>query len=140
MERLFRIWQGAVEATHHFLAPEDFADIERLVENDYLPAAQLWVAVGDDDRPLGFMGLSGSNIDALFVDPERHGQGIGRALVAHAQAIARSGLTVDVNEQNESGAGFYERLGFRRAGRSELDDQGRPYPLLHMALSVAREG
>ena len=41
-------------------------------------------------------------------------------------------LTVDVNEQNPRAIGFYERLGFARTGRSETDDQGRPYPLLHM--------
>ena len=134
MERLFRIWRSAVAATHHFLTADHFADIERLVENDYLPTAHLWVAADEAHRPLGFMGLTGSNIDALFVDPDRHGQGIGRALVEHARSIAGGSLTVDVNEQNQSGAGFYERLGFRRTGRSPLDDQGRPYPLLHLML------
>jgi putative acetyltransferase len=33
--------------------------------------------------------------------------------------------------------GFYERLGFKRIGRSPLDDAGRPYPLLHLALDPA---
>ena len=134
MARLFRIWRSAVAATHHFLSAEDFAAIERIVEDDYLPAAELWVAADVDGRPLGFMGLTGSNIDALFVDPELHGQGIGRVLVNHARSVAGPSLTVDVNEQNESAAAFYERLGFRRTGRSEVDDRGRPYPLLHLVL------
>ena len=84
-----------------------------------------------EDRPLGFMGLTGSNIDALFIDPAAHRQGIGRALVEHA---GRGGgpLTVDVNEQNEGAVGFYLAMGFALAGRSPLDDQGRPYPLLHL--------
>jgi putative acetyltransferase len=94
------------------------------------------VVADAEDRAVGFMGLTGSNIDALFVDPELHGRGIGRALVEHARSVAGDELTVDVNEQNESGAGFYERLGFRRIGRSELDEQGRPYPLLHLRLEA----
>jgi putative acetyltransferase len=43
-------------------------------------------------------------------------------------------LAVDVNEQNEAATRFYEACGFVVTGRSELDEQGRPYPLLHMKL------
>jgi putative acetyltransferase len=41
-------------------------------------------------------------------------------------------LTVDVNEQNEPARRFYEALGFVAAGRSPLDDNGLPYPILHL--------
>ena len=44
--------------------------------------------------------------------------GAGRILL-HAQTYAR---------------GFYERLGFRVRSRSELDEQGRPYPILELQL------
>ncbi len=136
--RLFAIWRGAVLATHHFLA-EDFAEIARLVAEEYLPSARLWVAVDEDDRPVGFMGLSGSHVDSLFVDPELRGSGIGRTLVGHAAASSPT-LTVDVNEQNAAAVGFYERLGFRRVGRSPLDGDGRPYPLLHLRMDRAGPG
>jgi putative acetyltransferase len=42
---------------------------------------------------------------------------------------------VDVNEQNEQALGFYRHLGFEVVGRSPLDGQGKPYPLLHMTLA-----
>lgn len=129
--RAFDIWREAVRATHGFLSPEDFEQIGQLVAGQYLPNAELWLAVEPEDRPVAFMGLSGAHLDALFVDPARHGRGIGRALVRHALSLAPQ-LTVDVNEQNASGVGFYERLGFRRIGRSALDGDGRPYPLLHL--------
>ena len=46
---------------------------------------------------------------------------------------ARGGeLTVEVNEQNPAACGFYEALGFVVIGRSPVDDDGRPFPLLHM--------
>jgi len=40
--------------------------------------------------------------------------------------------TTDVNEQNSQAVGFYGKMGFKRTGRSPVDDQGRPYPLIHL--------
>lgn len=131
--RLLAIWRGAVLATHHFLDPADFTEIEVMVAERYLPTAPLWLAVDEGDAPLAFMGLTDRHIDALFVDPDRRGGGVGRRLVEHARSL-HPGLTVDVNEQNPEAVGFYERLGFGRVGRSPCDDAGRPYPLLHLAL------
>ena len=131
VDALHLLWAASVRATHHFLSAADFAEISALVRDRYLPAAALDVAVDAGDRPLGFLGMSGTHIDALFVDPAVHGRGIGRALVAYAAARAPV-LSVDVNEQNEGAVAFYGRLGFRRTGRSPTDDEGRPYPLLHL--------
>lgn len=129
--RLLVVWRGAVEATHGFLAARDLAAIARQVEADYLPGADLLVAVDEGDAPVGFLGATGPHIDALFVDPAWHGRGVGRLLVERMGA-RHPVLTVDVNEQNAGGLRFYERLGFRVRGRSPRDDAGRPYPLLHM--------
>ncbi|MCD2519582.1 acetyltransferase [Massilia sp. G4R7] len=124
------IWRASVRATHDFLSEAHFAEIEALVAGHYLPHAPLWV-VEADGCPAGFMGLTGAHVDALFIDPRRRAQGLGRAMIAHAEAQAGK-LTVDVNEQNPQAVGFYERMGFMRTGRSAVDDAGRPYPLLHM--------
>ena len=37
-----------------------------------------------------------------------------------------------VNEQNISAKGFYEHMGFAAYKRTDLDEQGNPYPLLYM--------
>ena len=129
---LFRVWENAVRATHSFLPEEDLDFYARQVRDQYLPAHRFWVAAAVDDEPLGFMGMTGAKIDALFVDPSCHGRGIGRALVDHAASLAGD-LTVDVNEQNGGARAFYEKLGFRRIGRSDLDEAGQPYPILHLA-------
>ena len=42
-------------------------------------------------------------------------------------------LTTTVNEQNEQAVGFYKKVGFKVTGRSEVDDLGKPYPLLNLA-------
>ncbi|OON62940.1 acetyltransferase [Massilia sp. KIM] len=124
------IWRRSVRATHDFLSEQDFLDIERMVAEQYLPHAPLWV-IAPEGVPAGFMGMSGSHVDSLFIDPARRAQGLGRAMLEHAARIAGK-LSVDVNEQNAQAIGFYERMGFRRTGRSPTDDAGRPYPLLHM--------
>lgn len=129
-DRAIEIWRGAVDATHDFLTPEDRLAIDGLVCG-LLPQAPLWLAVDALDHPLAFMLIDGGHMEALFVDPAYHGTGIGAALVRHGLAL-RSGLTVDVNEQNGQAVGFYERMGFRPTGRSPLDGQGRPYPLIHL--------
>ena len=135
-ERAVQIWRDAVDATHDFLTAEDRAAIEVEVQS-FLPAAPLWLAVDADDRPVGFMLLDGSSMEALFIDPAHRGAGVGRALVAHALEDHPT-LTTDVNEQNGQAVGFYERLGFVSTGRSERDGQGRAYPLTH--LRFARQG
>lgn len=137
VEALYAIWEAAVKATHDFLSPEDFTYFSDLVRTQYLPAASFWCAVdGEDDKPLGFLGMTETKVDALFVAPERHGQGLGRLLLDHARTQAAP-LTLDVNEQNAGAVAFYRRMGFREIGRSQTDDAGRPYPLLHMVLKEA---
>ena len=89
----------------------------------------------DYPRPVGFMGFNWPQIEMLFVEPEFFGHGIGKTLLAFTQkrAIAAGAtLTLDVNEQNPAALAFYKRMGFTVTGRSPLDGQGRPYPLVHM--------
>ncbi|MBB1627522.1 acetyltransferase [Achromobacter sp. UMC71] len=128
--RVVDIWRRAVDATHHFLTAEDRLAIDAEVAG-FLPAATLELAVDEADRPVAFMLLDGDCMQALFVDPDHRGAGVGRLLVADALR-RHPRLATDVNEQNGQAVGFYERLGFERTGRSERDSQGRPYPLIHL--------
>ena len=58
-----------------------------------------------------------------------------------AQAVRRYLLLFAKAEMTVSVAarGFYETCGFVVEGRSELDDQGRPFPLLLMRLAAPIE-
>jgi len=132
-DALFHIWRDAVLATHDFLTEQDFCFFEALVRDRYIPGSDFWCAVDGEDRPVAFLGMTEDRVDALFVAPDQHKRGIGSALLDHARRLS-SNLLLDVNEQNDGAVLFYERQGFRRTGRSETDDTGRPYPLLHMAL------
>ncbi len=129
------IWRRAVDETHDFLTPEDRRAIEAEV-SAFLPEAPLDIAVDDSDRPVGFMLLDGCHMEALFIDPDFHGLGVGRKLVE--EAVRRCPiLSTDVNEQNVEAMGFYEWLGFERCGHSAFDGQGRPYPLIHLRYREA---
>lgn len=129
-ERVIEIWRGAVDATHDFLSTEDRHAIDAMV-CDFLPHVPLWLAVDSDDYPQAFMLIEGGHMQALFVDPACRGSGMGAALVRHGLAL-HPRMTTDVNEQNGQAVGFYEKMGFKRMGRSPFDDQGKPYPLIHL--------
>lgn len=133
-DRVIAIWAAAVDATHDFLTPEDRASIGREVEA-FLPTAPLVLAVDDRDRPLGFMLIANGHMEALFIDPEYRGAGLGAMMIDYALAIHPE-LTTDVNEQNAQALGFYEHMGFERIGWSATDGQGRAYPLIHLRFGV----
>ena len=128
---LVRIWRRAVEATHGFLTPSDIDEIERQVRAAVLPALTLTVAQRGGDDLVGWIGVHGARVEALFVDPTAHRQGVGSARLDSATAAIPQ-VTLDVNEENPSALGFYEDHGFVRVGRSERDGEGRPFPLVHM--------
>jgi len=133
--RAIEIWRRAVDATHHFLTPEDRQAIDAMV-CDFLPQVPFWLAVDASDCPMAFMFIDNGHMEALFVDPAFHGMGIGAALVRHGLSLYPD-MTTDVNEQNHQALGFYEKMGFERIGRSPLDGQGRPYPIIHLKYMKA---
>ncbi|WMT16323.1 acetyltransferase [Serratia fonticola] len=133
--QLVAIWQRSVLATHHFLAEEDISRLYPLILNDYLPAVSVWVAEDAAGQLCGFIGLDGNKVEMLFIDAERRGEGIGKALLAEVAPMHQE-LLLDVNEQNPQALAFYQHYGFVVTGRSELDGQGKPFPLLHMILTA----
>jgi putative acetyltransferase len=123
-----------IRAAHDFLEREDFERIEKHLASDYLPAVSLLVAERAGTA-VGFAGVHDDSLEMLFVANEARGHGVGSALLR--EAVSRHGVTrVDVNEQNPAATAFYLRHGFARVGRSDLDADGRPYPILHLAVGT----
>lgn len=130
--QLVAVWRTAVRATHDFLTPADRDAIEAALIPSYFPNVSLHV-LEENGHILGFSGVTDSMLEMLFVDAAARGSGVGRILLNHA--ISQLGVTrVDVNEQNDQATGFYVHHGFTVTGRSDLDGDGRPYPLLHLTL------
>ncbi|ACS80000.1 GNAT family N-acetyltransferase [Maridesulfovibrio salexigens] len=134
---LIKLWERSVRATHDFLDESDIEYLRPLILEQYFDAVELKCAKDSHGVILGFCGVAEGNLEMLFVDPQSRGQGVGSALCAYA--IDNLAVTkVDVNEQNPQALGFYEHIGFRIVGRSDLDGQGKPFPLLHMELDYDR--
>ena len=134
---MFELWERSVRATHHFLTESDISQLRPIVAELFASGPlELWVVVRSSDRPLGFLGYAQHSVEALFIDPDHRGSGAGKLLMAHAQALSGTALSVDVNEQNEGAVGFYLAQGFVVVSRSALDAQGRPFPILHMRRAV----
>lgn len=131
---LTSVWEASVRATHDFLEEEDILFYKPLVLNEYLKAVGLY-CIKNDDAIAGFIGLSESSIEMLFIHPDFRGSGIGKALLQFAINDLKINK-VDVNEQNDQAVGFYLKLGFHVISRSELDGMGKPYPILHMELNT----
>ncbi len=131
VERLVALWEDSVRATHIFLTG---AEIERIRE--YVPEAltavqHLIVAENEAGELLGFMGVERERLEMLFLLPQQRGKGVGRRLLE--RGLRDYGVReVTVNEQNPQAVGFYRHFGFEEYKRTDLDEQGGPYPLLHM--------
>lgn len=130
---LAEIWEAAVASTHGFLKRGDM-DFYKVRLAGYFSAVRLTAARDTAaGRIAAFLGTNGASIEMLFVHPEYRGRGMGRRLVDYA--VGELGCSrVDVNEQNLQAVGFYERMGFVRIGRSAVDSEGKPYPILHLGL------
>ena len=132
--RLVEVWEASARATHHFLTEADFQFFKPLVGDELAQLQSLLCVRDGDGQAVGFIGVEGDEVESLFIHPDWRGQGIGRRLLTYA--IETVGATrLDVNEQNDQAVGFYRRMGFVVAGRSEDDGLGRPFPILHMRLS-----
>lgn len=130
---LLEIWEASVRETHDFLLEEDLQELKPLILAQYFDAVDLRCAKNNDDEILGFCGVHNDNIEMLFISPDARGKGVGNLLICYA-IKTQGAKKVDVNEQNEKALGFYQHIGFSVTGRSPVDGQGKPYPLLHMAL------
>ncbi len=98
------------------------------VTEDYAPriaAGQVWVAEGPAGAPSGLIVLEHEPdhllIFSVAVAPERQGEGLGRRLLAWAEAEARAAgvdtLRLYTNARMTRNIALYTRCGYRETGR-----------------------
>ncbi len=129
-KQILALWDRSVTATHDFLRQVDKDQIREEIPS-YFPDLdiRLWY---DRGNLLGFSGQNEKHLEMLFIDPRFTARGYGTAILQ--ELTTRYGVTsVDVNEQNTAAKKFYLKNGFRIKARSKLDDQNRPYPILHLS-------
>ncbi|MCC5964424.1 MAG: GNAT family N-acetyltransferase [Rhodobacteraceae bacterium] len=124
------IWRAASESGHPFLTCAELDSDQVLVRETYLAKATITLAC-DGEEPVGFIALIDDFIGGLFVQPDRHRQGVGRFLIAAASRQSGT-LRVEVYAANAKALRFYETLGFVRTAARATDDQGRPHALVRL--------
>ncbi|WP_430597648.1 GNAT family N-acetyltransferase [Enterococcus sp. AZ177] len=130
--QLVEIWERSVKQTHDFLDIKDFKTIRKELPT-YLPHLDVCVWT-EGDKIIGFSGVDGNKLEMLFLDPLHIGKGYGKQVMTNLLKMKDIQL-IDVNEQNQSAKAFYHVMGFEEYARSEVDDAGRPYPILHLQRS-----
>ena len=132
LETLSRIWFDASLLAHSFIGEERLLAQRVLIEEQYLPNAETWLACLGDE-PCGFISLLDTFIGGLFVAPERQGLGIGHRLIAHALGL-KGVLELEVYLQNRQAVAFYKGLGFEELSRRASDDEGHPFENARLRL------
>lgn len=132
-EAMTKVWLASVRATHHFLSEEDLNFYYTRLPNLYMPHVDLYAIYNAQRECRAFIGLSQEMVEMLFVHPDDMGRGYGSMLLNFA-CMERGMHKVDVNEQNELALGFYLHHGFRITGRDATDNEGKPYPILHLSI------
>ena len=138
LNRLLEVWEGSVRATHLFLSEGEIIRIREYVPQALKGIAHLLIAENEAGLPVAFMGIENGALDMLFIAPEERAKGLGKRLLQHGmESYAVECLAV--NEQNPQARGFYEHMGFRVYKRTNLDEQGNPYPLLYMRRQTGQQ-
>ena len=137
-ERLLEVWESSVRATHLFLSDSEIKRIKKYVPQALNGIAHMVIAEDEMGHPVAFMGIEDGTLEMLFISPEERRKGLGKCLIQYG--IENYGVKrLAVNEQNPQAKGFYEHMGFQVYKRTDLDEQGNPYPLLYMCLGKTAE-
>ncbi|EPH93921.1 toxin-antitoxin system, toxin component, GNAT family [Enterococcus faecalis 13-SD-W-01] len=133
INQLLAVWENSVKATHFFLSEKEVKEIKNYVPQALKEIPHLVIAENENQLPVGFMGIADQHLEMLFISPEERGKGVGKKLLEYG--IKNYSINdLAVNEQNPLAKGFYEHMGFEIYKRTEVDEQGNPYPLLYMKL------
>ncbi|WP_225667372.1 GNAT family N-acetyltransferase [Thalassolituus oleivorans] len=103
-------WEVATRLAHTFMTDEFIAQERKNVAEIYIPNTDTWVAEIDGVVE-GFIALIGNEVGAIFLQPNWHGKGVGKALMDQAHAL-HGDLEVEVFKENTIGRAFYLRYGF----------------------------
>ena len=109
-DAIVSVWYQSSSLAHPFLEAAFMEKEKRNVREMYLPNTETWV-FEKEGAVVGFISMMGNEVGAIFVRPNFHGQGIGRALMDTVAKLHPT-LEVEVFERNKLGRAFYDKYGF----------------------------
>ena len=111
LDAVMQIWLQANLDAHAFI-PASFWKAHFEMVRDILPQAELYVHENEATRQIdGFIGLSESHIEGIFVAKAARSKGVGKALLEYAKSRKPS-LTLSVYQKNQRALAFYQREQF----------------------------
>tara|TARA_R110002049_G_scaffold100348_1_gene244337 strand:- start:545 stop:988 length:444 start_codon:yes stop_codon:yes gene_type:complete len=110
LDAVLSAWETATRLAHPFMTDAFIAQERKNVAQVYMPNTDTWV-VDIGGKIEGFIALMGNEVGAIFLQPEWHGKGVGKALMDKAQEL-HGDLEVEVFKENSIGRQFYSRYGF----------------------------
>lgn len=133
ISQLLEVWEDSVKATHLFLYNDEIKNIKEYVPQAIWKVSHLVIIENENNQRVAFMGIEDRKLEMLFIRNSERGKGLGKKLLNYGIENYNVNELV-VNEQNHNAKGFYEYMGFKTYKRTELDEQGNPYPILYMRL------
>src|SRR5262245_17552118 len=133
----------AFAAKRHWDYPEKWIQLwttELTITPEFIAGHEVFVAMLEG-RIAGCCALvmsdTLSELEHMWIDPAKMGQGVGRALFDHLIERARElGLSELELSADPNAEGFYERMGARRVGEVRYQLDGRPRVLPRMRISL----
>ncbi len=109
--------QAQRESRAHGLTPRGYVDASSRDETYEVAVA--------NSQVIAFCGRTADTVKGLYVDPDWQGRGIGRELLARAEAKLRDdGRKFIVMEASLSAQAFYISCGFRKVSEEERASRG----------------
>ncbi len=110
VEELIDVWRQSTTVAHPFMDKAFLEKEEKNTREVYIPNTKTWVYPNNKGLD-GFISMIGSEVGAIFVRPEKFGQGIGRQLMDFVSSQFEE-LEVQVFKNNKIGCRFYRNYGF----------------------------
>ena len=104
-----------------------------------VPTREVWLAGDDDGAVVGVLVLGDTELEQLYVVPERTGQGVGAALLRRAQELRPGGLSLWTFSSNDGARRFYARHGFVDVDRTDGSGNEERAPDVRLAWPGSRD-
>jgi TDG/mug DNA glycosylase family protein len=108
------VWHRSGRAAYTYLPTWQAFTLEQardVFRRTILGRCDLWVTE-ENGEVVGFLAMSASYIDRLYVDPSSQRRGWGRRLLLHARALSPRGLELHTHVENHPARTLYEQHGF----------------------------
>lgn len=115
-DTLINVWYQSSSLAHPFLTADFMEQEKKNIREIYIPNTLTWV-VTTNDQIDGFISMISNEVGAIFVHPNKHGQGLGKQLMDHVSLLYPE-LEVEVFKDNRIGRAFYDRYGFEQIAES----------------------